>query len=73
MSENAVKEIIRKAIADAEFRRDLGQDFAEIIDQYNLTDEEKAALESIDWSKPLLNDDIRDSKWAHIYKQSPDE
>ncbi|QKV53948.1 Os1348 family NHLP clan protein [Comamonas antarctica] len=73
MSENAVKEIIRKAIADAEFRRDLGQDFAEIIDQYNLTDEEKAALKSIDWSKPLLNDDIRDSKWVHIYKQSLDE
>lgn len=73
MSENAVKEIIRKAIADAEFRRDLGQDFAEIIDQYNLTDEEKAALKSIDWSKSLLNDDIRDSKWVHIYKQSLDE
>lgn len=73
MSENAVKEIIRKAIADAEFRTELAQDFAEIIDQYNLTDEEKAALKSIDWSKPLANSGDHHSKWVHIYKQSPDE
>lgn len=73
MSENAVKEIIRKAVADAEFRKELAQDFAEILDQYNLTDEEKKALKSIDWSKPLSSNDTRDSKWVHIYKQNPEE
>ena len=66
-------EVIRKAIADAEFRTELAQDFAEIIDQYNLTDVEKAALKSIDWSKPLANSGDRHSKWVHIYQQSPEE
>lgn len=68
MSESAAKEVLKRAIKDEAFRKSLRDDFDATVGPFDLTDEEREALRSIDWSQPLPSDARVLGTWVHIYK-----
>ncbi|MFQ5401406.1 MAG: Os1348 family NHLP clan protein [Anaerolineae bacterium] len=51
MSEQAVKEVIQRAVTDETFRALLFSDPAKALEGYDLTNEERATLEDLDEEK----------------------
>lgn len=70
MSDEAAQEIIKRAVREDAFREQLVKDFDGATSPYLLTEEEKKALKSIDWSSPLPVGTGVMGTWVHVYKTS---
>jgi hypothetical protein len=71
MSEEGVKTILQRAIADDVFRSELNSNFDAAIagSGADLTFQEREALQQVNWSGPLPSSMTAAGTWVHIYSQ----